>query len=124
MRNRMLEERQAHLSGIIEKIYHRYHDQALMPREARCSLDQLAQRSTPLVATNGHRRGYSPAKPKTSVKPSLPSNPARVGKKRRTISLSSDDDIVELMTESEHQTPTKKRLARSSASSPRKRDPK
>ena len=46
----------------------------------------------------------------------------RINKKRRTISVSSDDEIVELVPEIDCETPTKRRSVRQSAVSPPKRD--
>ena len=97
--NKKLEEQRTRIQGIIEKIYCRCHNITTMPNEVKHTIHQLF-----------------PDKSKQKI------SAERISKKRRTISISSDDEIVELVPEINCETPTKRRSIRQSAISPRKHD--
>ncbi|CAF0858661.1 unnamed protein product [Adineta ricciae] len=101
--NKKLEERRTRIQGIIEKIYCRCHNISAMPNEVKYTIHQLFP---------------DKLKQKTPTKITA----ERINKKRRTISVSSDDEIVELVPEIGCETPTKRRSVRQSAISPQKRD--
>ena len=91
-----------------------------MPNDTKYTIDQLLQ-SSPTSSTpvdlNNHCHHSQAKDKKTSISSATVSN-----KKRRTISLSSDDDIVELISERDCQPTPKKRSTRQTIISPHKRD--
>ncbi len=100
---------------MIEKIYCRFHDQNLMPNDTKYNIDPLLQPSTQSsISINEKPLPRSSSPFQTSA--------GNISKKRRTISLSSDDDVVELIPENDCQRITKKRSTKLTNHSPRKRD--
>jgi hypothetical protein len=87
-----------------------------MPNGVNYTVDQLLQESpTPSTSTNdtNHRNNSIFRRNIFSISSSSSHTPAEIiNKKRRTISLSSDDDIVELQPEHNCQRITKKRLTK------------
>ena len=81
--NKQLKEKNTRVNGLVEKIYCRFHDQHAMPTDTKYNINQFLQQSSPST------------------------HPRNISNKRHTISLSSDDDIVELIPNNEHR---KKRL--------------
>ncbi|CAF1484599.1 unnamed protein product, partial [Rotaria magnacalcarata] len=112
------EEKSTRVNGIVEKIYYRYHDQNLIPIETKYTVDQLVQGSSiaPILNHLDHRHNNTLLKTHLlSISSSSISSPLHalaetISGKRRTISLSSDDDIVELVPESDCQRVLKKHL--------------
>ncbi|UJR25931.1 hypothetical protein I4U23_007279 [Adineta vaga] len=106
-KNKKCEERRTRINGIIEKIYCRCHNITSMPNEMKYTIQELfPDKYSSINVNNSH------LKPKSAEK---------INKKRRTISLSSDDDIVELVSDIDCRTSTKKRFTRQSTVSPCKR---
>jgi hypothetical protein len=104
--NKRIQEKKTRIKGVIKKLYHRYHDPNSMPNEAKYNIDQhLQQSSTSSTSIDGNNhRNSSRAKGKLLSASSSNASPSQtsagsISKKRRTISLSSDDDIVELVPE-------------------------
>ena len=96
------------MNGLIEKIYCRLHDQNSIPNGSEHTIDQFLHRSTQ-SSISINKKSSPPCR-----------TPAgNISKKRRTISLSSDDDIVELLPENGCRRPSKKRSTNHSS---RKRD--
>lgn len=107
-----MKEKNIRINGLIEKIYCRFHDPNLMPNDTKYKIDQLLPRSSMLINE----------KPSPAPSSSSPIPAGNIAKKRRTISLSSDDDIVELIPENDFHRLTKKRSTKQTNLNPRKRD--
>ncbi|CAF4678508.1 unnamed protein product [Rotaria sp. Silwood1] len=128
--NKQFEEKSTRINGIIEKIYCRYHDQNLIPNDTKYTVDQLLQGSpTPslLADEDNHHDNSRLRKKRSSISLSSISSPLQtpaenINNKRRTISLSSDDDIVELLPESDCQRLAKKRSTKQTTINSHKRD--
>ncbi|CAM4952280.1 unnamed protein product [Rotaria socialis] len=113
-----LEEKSTRINGIVEKIYCRYHDQNLRPIETKYTVDQLVQGSSmpPNLNHLDHHNNNTRLEKhllsisSSSISPPLHALAGTISEKRRTISLSSDDDIVELVPDSDCQRISKKRL--------------
>ncbi len=105
MNNKQIQEKTIRIHGLIKKIYCRFHDPNLMPNSTQYTVDQLLQSSISIDEK---------ALPQTTA--------GQIGRKRRTISLSSDDDVVEVPPENDCQRPTKKRSTKSANHCPRKHD--
>ena len=105
-----MKEKCTRINGFIEKIYCRFHDQASMPNEGEYSIDQLRPSPT---------RSLTLTEEKISL---AVSNGRKISKKRPTISLSSDDEVVEVIPEYDEPRNSKKRATKQRQSSPRKRD--
>lgn len=107
-KNKKLEECRTRINEIIKKIYCRSQCTTTIPNEMKRTIHELfpdIYSSTNI--NNSHFKRKSPEK---------------INKKRRTISLSSDDDIIELISDTDCQASTKKRSTRQSTISPRKHD--
>jgi hypothetical protein len=91
-----------------------------MPDDKKYTIDQLLQRrstSSILINDNNHHHPNN-----LSFSSSLQLPAENITKKRQTISISSDDDIVELVPETDCQRILKKRSTKQKVLSPRKRD--
>ncbi len=82
-----------------------------MPIDKKYTIDQILQQTSILIDDNHHSKNLSLQLPAKNIT-----------KKRQTISISSDDDIVELVPETDCQRVLKKRLTKKKVLSPRKRD--
>jgi len=125
LNNKKLQEKRTRINGFIEKIYRRFHDQHLKPNDTKCTIDQLLQQSsTPSILIDENSSHVKENILSTSPLVSSPSqSPAgNINQKRRTISLSSDDDIVELIRENDCERIPKKRSTKQIIYSPCKRD--
>ncbi|CAF1039536.1 unnamed protein product [Rotaria sordida] len=128
--NRQFEEKSTRINGIIEKIYCRYHDQNLIPNDTKYTVDELLQcspTSSILADRNNHHDNSCLRNKLSSVSLSSIASPLQtpaenINKKRRTISLSSDDDIVELIPENNCQRTSKKRSTKQTTMNSHKRD--
>ncbi|CAF0970907.1 unnamed protein product [Adineta steineri] len=109
--HKQLQERHTRINGIIEKIYCRHYGQNSVPDEINYSIEQFLQQSfipPSLIDINHHNNNNSPLIENDTLILPLQSPAEIISKKRRTISLSSDDDIVELIPENDC-PPSKKR---------------
>jgi hypothetical protein len=98
-----------------------------MPYKTTYTVDKLLQRTSTLLMNKNNHHKHSRLKGKKltaspSISPPLESPAGNINKKRRTISLSSDDDIVELLPENDCPKANKKRSTNQIFISPRKRD--
>jgi len=84
-----------------------------MPIDKKYTIDQILQQTSILIDDNNHHHSKN-------LSLQLPAK--NITKKRQTISISSDDDIVELVPETDCQRVLKKRLTKKKVLSPRKRD--
>ncbi len=87
-----------------------------MPIDKKYTIDQILQQTSILIDDNNHHHHHH------SKNLSLQLPAKNITKKRQTISISSDDDIVELVPETDCQRVLKKRLTKKKVLSPRKRD--
>jgi hypothetical protein len=101
-----------------------------MPNEKKYSINQILQQSfttSPALIDETNHRNNSLGKRKivsvsSSIHSPVESPAGNINKKRRTISLSSDDDIVEMVPENICHRILKKRSTKQTVISPRKRD--
>jgi uncharacterized protein VirK/YbjX len=96
-----------------------------MPHDTKYSIDQLLhQSSTSSILINENKSPYKSDLKAQNLSTSSPLqfSAGNISKKRRTISLSSDDDIVELMPENNCQRLSKKRSIKPTIINSRKRD--
>jgi hypothetical protein len=84
---KQLEEKSAHMDGIIEKIYCRFHNPNLIPNETKFIPDQFFEQ--PLIDRNNNR-GSKRLREKNFSPSSV-----IINKKRRMRSLSSSDNLLE-----------------------------
>jgi len=84
-----------------------------MPIDKKYTIDQILQQTSILIDDNNHHHSKN-------LSLQLPAK--NITKKRQTISISSDDDVVELVPETDCQRILKKRLTKKKVLSPRKRD--
>jgi hypothetical protein len=110
---------------MIEKIYCLYHDSSLTPRERTLTGNHLFPTSSSSISLKRkhHRRVRVYSKEKTrDISPGRTSIEL-IGKQRRSITISSDEDeIAEVSPEYIHSRSKKKRSMQTRLSSPRKRD--
>jgi len=96
--NRQIKDKMTRLNGCLENIYCHFHDQSEISHPTKTTFEQIFGSSQP-------------------------NSPDKIRKKRRTISVSSDDDIIELLVDQDCQSPAKKRsTTKQKIISPRKRD--
>lgn len=105
-----MKEKRTRIHGFTKKIYCRFHDPASMPNDGEYGIDQFLPSPT---------RSLTLTEEKIS---SAVSNGRKISNKRPTISLSSDDEVVEVIPEYDEPRNSKKRATKQRQSSPRKRD--
>ncbi len=89
---KQLEEKSSHIDGIIEKIYCRFHHPNLIPTETKFSPNQFFQKAA-INENNNNNRGSKRLRNKNL------SSSIIVNKKCRTRSVSSNDNIIESISD-------------------------
>jgi hypothetical protein len=102
-----------------------------MPNDTKYTIDQLVQQSsTSSILINEYNHSNNlhskekqlPISSSSSISSPLQSPAGNINKKRHTISISSDDDIIELIPENDCQRIGKKRSTKQTIINPRKHD--
>jgi hypothetical protein len=88
--SKQLEEKSSHIDGIIEKIYCHFHHPNLIPTETKFSPNQFLPE--PIIDRNNNR-GSKRLRDKNS------SSTILMNKKRRTRSISSNDNLIECISD-------------------------
>lgn len=88
--SKQLEEKSSHIDGIIEKIYCHFHHANLIPTETKFSPNQFFQQ--PIIDKNNNRGSKRLREKHTS-------STILTNKKRRTRSISSNDNPIECISD-------------------------
>lgn len=111
--SKQLEEKKIHLNGIIHMIYQLQHRVEPMLSEVQYSISNVLFNTTPSSLYDNNNTNHSSVKTKKSVISTM--TPKK--RKPRVLSISSDEDHVEILTVRDNPTQSKKR---SRQTSPRK----